>query len=416
MMSLKMYELKKAFTSPVVLGLMVLFVGFNFFVIYNHAYIKEELSIVNQLVNKFGYEIDDPMMDDFEADYQSQLKEMNEITNQKVSKTYESASAFYDAFPYEKKDLFSRKELDFIAGIMVMEKYYNSAGGIDSYYERVDVMAVAESEIRMYGISGQAAETVREQFRTLSARLDQLIKNGEHKTLFINSTHTILFKNLFKTVIFEVMILVVLITGYLLAFEFENNTQLMVYSSKRGRKLDIDKLFASIFASLIVTTVILGITLAGYFIVFKYAEIWHVPISSYFNKEFKFPYISWWKMSFTTYLICSIILLYLCQIIFSVMTFIVTNFIRNSYIVFLLFGVLFGVGVLLPGYIPMNTDLIFLAHMTPFSIILNPHLWFMGWSAFTSKYYELYTIILWVVILSVLCGFTIRKFKKQNIN
>lgn len=61
------------------------------------------------------------------------------------------------------------------------------------------------------------------------------------------------------------MILAIPITSQIVNLEFENKTQLLAYSSKRGRKLILDKLLASIVMCLGVTTVLIGATLAVYF-------------------------------------------------------------------------------------------------------------------------------------------------------
>ena len=125
-------------------------------------------------------------------------------------------------------------------------------------------------------------------------------------------------------------------------YEFENKTPLVIYSTKRGRSIILDKLLVSIGSGIVATTFIVGITLTGYFSIFSYKGLWHVPISNYFNWETNFPFISWWNMSFAQYLISSIILVYICGILFTVITFILSIFIKNSYISFFTFGILFG--------------------------------------------------------------------------
>lgn len=129
----------------------------------------------------------------------------------------------------------------------------------------------------MYNLSGSAADTVRNQYEKLSERFDGLKENGEHRNLFFIGKayrmHTLLFKTLFRAFIIEIMVLAVLITGHLLAYEYESKTQLLTYSTKRGRKLDFDKFCISVIATILATTIIIGISLVIYFSLYDY---WNV--------------------------------------------------------------------------------------------------------------------------------------------
>ncbi|BBI31261.1 hypothetical protein [Cohnella abietis] len=420
------YELKKAFTSPVILTLIAVFLAFNLSLIYSHIYVKDDLKILNKLVDRFGYVIDADMENDFQKYYSTQLGEMNELTERKSGTAYTYAGDFfeydnYKRYVHQQPELYSPAELDFIHELRVIEMYYFKIQEIDNTYNKLDLMLIAEDEIGKYGLSGQAAETVRKNYAKLTERLDTLIQNGEHKNLFYSGPHyqmhTLLFKTLLRALLFQIMILVVLITGYISKYEFEHRTHLLAYSTKRGRKLAVDKLLVSIVASGIVTTILVGLTFAAYFIIYDYSRLWHVPISSFFNAEYKLPYISWWNMSFLTFLLCSVALVYACQLLFSAVTFVLSTFIRNSYYIFAGFAILFGLILLLPSVVPFDSNAVLLSVYTPFNLVLNPQNRFMEGGAFgTSKYYEIITIAAWSLLLLTLCWLSIKRFMKQNIN
>ena len=121
-------------------------------------------------------------------------------------------------------------------------------------------------------------------------------------------------------------------------------------------------------------------------------------------------------MSFAQYLISSIILVYICGILFTVITFILSIFIKNSYISFFTFGILFGLILLVPNMMPSSNNLIFLSVFTPFSLILNPQNWFMGKDSFSIfKYYEIITIGAWSLLLFITGKLSAKKFKKEDI-
>lgn len=93
-MNIKINELKKVLNSPIITWLLVLFIVFNAFVIYQNSYFKDELKVLNKLVDRFGYKIDDEMLGKFKEYYDEQLYRLNEITNKKLSKTLKTCRNF----------------------------------------------------------------------------------------------------------------------------------------------------------------------------------------------------------------------------------------------------------------------------------------------------------------------------------
>lgn len=229
--------------------------------------------------------------------------------------------------------------------------------------------------------------------------------------------HSFLFKNIFTAIIYEIMILIVLATSFILNYEFESKTALVVYSTKRGRHLTKDKLIVSLGFTISATTIIISITLLTYFITFDYSGLWGVSVNSFFGQEYSMPYMSWWSMSILKYLVLVILVVYLIEIIFCGITFILSVFIKNTYIVFGTFAIILGIGILLPEVIPTNLDIIIYSVYTPFTLILNPSWWFMfrGGLLQPSKYYEIITLIIWSVIVLVIGALCVKRVKRENI-
>lgn len=423
-MKIKIYEFKKAIISPIILGLLAVFMVLNIFIISNNGYFRDELKALNKIVDKFGYKINDKMINEFDNYYNDQLNKMNEITSKKTSKTYESVLELFNDNEYSpqgyKGGIYNEEEKKFISELNTVEVYYQYLKSIDERYSTIDTASIAESVINSARLSGKAADTLRKEYKKLGNRFEKLKENGEHKNLFflgkIYKMHSFLFKTLFKVIIFEVMILVVLITASLVNYEFENGTHNLAYSSKRGRKIIVDKLFVSIISSIIITTIIMGLTLLAYFILFDYSGLWNVPISTAFNWEENLPYISWWNMSFAQYLFSAIGVVYICELLFAGITFVISKIIKNSYIVFFIFVIIFGGSILIPGFMPTSSNAIFITGFTPFCLILNPFLWFMGnGSSTVFKYYEIITVGVWSILLIILCTLCIKRFKRESI-
>jgi hypothetical protein len=126
--------------------------------------------------------------------------------------------------------------------------------------------------------------------------------------------------------------------------------------------------------------------------------------------------MSWWNMSFVQYLFASIGLVYASMWLFTGVTFIIARYIKNTYIVFFAFAIIFGLFLLVPGMLSRDSNIVFIGSFTPFILITNPFMWFMESGAFTTfKYYELATVGIWSVLLLVLSILSIKRFKRQDI-
>ncbi|WLD94673.1 hypothetical protein [Alkalihalobacillus sp. AL-G] len=413
------HELSKIARTLILPALIGFFIVLNIFIVMSHSDIKEDLAVLSNLVDTYGYEVDDGMLTEFGADYKQKVAWVNQVAPDK-GEPYQHPSELLSDDEFRFDNILSESEFQKLLKYGLIEGYYRTAQNIDETYQDINLEGTAKSLIRMYGFKGEAADSIRDQFEQLDVRLDQLIENGEHKNLFfmgkLYQMHSLLFKDLGRALIFELIILVVLITASITNYEFENRTHLVSYTSKRGRKLVQNKLAAAAIANLGVIAILIGTTLAAYFFTYDYTGLWQVPISSYFNAEMPLPYISWWNFSFLEYLGLFVLCITLCQLLFMGISFILSVFIKNTYLVFFAFAILLGIGVLIPGFVPLDTNMVFAMYFNPFALIMNPHGWWMGNGAFTIySYYEMATISIWALILVVLCGLSMYFFNRQQL-
>lgn len=417
-MRILMYEIRKAILSPVILALLVLFVSFNFFLIYENRYIKDDLRKVNQLANTYGTEINDEMLKNMQSDYEGKMVKVNEITNKTLGKTYQNMTDIYRDKSFYFPEKFSEKEMRFFSDTGLLEFYYFFSLNIDESFLSRDPIESAEIEIREYRISGAAAELIRSQYNKLTDRYNEVHENKEYKHLFpaqsVFNTHLLLFKTLFKAMLLESLILTVLVTAYVINYEFDRGTYLLAYSSKRGRKLWLDKLWAALITNVSMLTIVLATGLAAYFSMFSYQEFWYVPISSYFNagKEW---FLSWWNLSFIEYLAAVIFLAYLLMMLFTLMTVVIARWIRNSYLVFFTFLCLFGIIFVNQALMSKNSILFLFGYFTPVNLILNSFIWFMQRASTFTAYFEMITVVAWFVILLLSVMYCSRSFQKCDL-
>lgn len=423
-MDIKLEEIKKIISSPIVVALTMIFILFNVFVIYEKSYMKKDLLIINNIIEEFGYEIDDSMLNSMNIKYKKDLDKFNEMTIDKFEKTYDTVADFIDSneyfLNYYDESKFTAEEFKLIDEVNLLEIYYKSSKDLVNSYENIDIMGNASSSIKKYGLSKGAAEIVYKNYEKLSDKFDEIVENNEHKNLFFlgkfYETHTLLFRNIFSKMIYEIMILVVLITAYLINYEFDNKTSLLVYSSKRGRNNNKDKLAICIFSAIIISLIIIGITLFVYFTTFDYSEVYKVPISSVFNLEYDFPYISWFNASFIVQTTLCIMLTVMISVILSCIAYIISMLVKNSYIVFFIFFIVFGVFMLIPSLISKDSSLFIYSHYNIFNLILNPHVWFIGFGQLAmSKYYELIIITICGILSGLGCILVFKKFKGEDL-
>ncbi len=418
MMRVLLYEIRKALLSPIIIALIVIFTGFNFFLIYENAYIKDDLRNVNQIASIYGTEIDKEMLERMRNDYEARMKKVNEQTKTVLAKSYQNMNEFYSDHSFYLPEKFSEKEIQFFNETALLEFYYFSSQTIDEDFLAYDPIKIAEKEMWMYGIDGKAAEFIRSHYSKFTERYEEVLKNKEYKHLFpsqrVFETHLLLFKKMFKAMLIESLILTVLVTAYVMNYEFDRGTFLLAYSSKRGRKLWLDKLWAALITNIFVLTIILVISLVTYFTVFSYREFWHVPISSLFNagKEW---FMSWWNLSFAQYLAAVVLLAYILVILFTLMTVIFARWIRNSYLVFFTFLCMFGVIFVNQALFPNSNILFLFGYFTPVNLILNSFVWFMQRAVTFTAYFEIVTVAVWFVLLLLCVMYCARSFRKSDL-
>ncbi|EJT6663971.1 hypothetical protein N2W48_001123 [Clostridium perfringens] len=403
-MSIKKGEWEKLFRNPVLIVLAGIFLIYNFILIKDNSYIKEGLEETNKLISQVGYKVDENMLKKLENMYDEKMKDLNELTERKLHKTFESMDEFlankdFHNWTYEEK-VFSKEDMDLINQLLDSEK-------------------MAESNINKYGFKGEAANLVRKNYEDLGKRLQELKSNGEHKNLFFFGesyrTQNLLYKKVIGACLIEIMILVVLGVCFLINYERENKTLGLVSATKRGRNLIKDKAIVGLMYSILVAIIILGITLIVYFSVFDYSKIWNVPISSALNWEVG-PHISWYNLTVLQNLLLSIGVVLIISLISGGISLSLCLFLKSSYKAFFAFFILFGGLFMLPGLFSMSSKLVIWSYFNIFVLTLNPQKWFAEAGALlTSKYYIEGTLISNGIIVTIISLILIKRFKNVDI-
>lgn len=422
-MNIKKFELRKVIFSPIFIVLIIVFLIYNTLIIFNKSYIKDDINVLNEIVNTVGYKINDEMIINFEEYYNNKMSDINDILNKKGYESCKTLGEFLDTHEIigSNNYTFTVSEIKYINKVALIENYFFLSKNLESSYSKLNIGTMTQEELEKNPYNKKMTNKLMRNYDKMAIRFNELKSNNEHKNLFfygkVYKMHSFLFKSILKTIIFEIIILGVLFTSYIMNFEFENKTAPIVYTTKKGRNLIWDKLLISLILTLLISTILIGITLLIYFIVFDYSTLWNTSVSSFFSQEYNLPYIAWWNISFKTYLIVVISLIYVLEILFSTIAFVLSSFIKNNYIVFGIFFLLVGIGILLPSLVPSKLSIIMDSVYTPFTLLINPSWWFMMKYGLNShKYYEIITVLIWsiaLIFISILC---IKKFKKESIN
>ncbi|WP_342511615.1 hypothetical protein MKY34_14050 [Sporosarcina sp. FSL K6-1522] len=410
------HECKKALTSPILIGLLLLFTAFNIFIIVGGSHFKDELKVANQLVEKYGRYITDGSLQQFEKDLQADLAQLEELTGQQSNSVYD----FIEQLPYEERELYSRDDWQFIEQLQLKEMYFGMANDIDKNYADIDLKQVAASDIARYGLSGNAEKILLREYDKFSQRFEEMKHNGEHKEWFFAGKayfmHSFLFKTVFLHIAIEALILIILSTALITNYEFENRTHLVTYGTTRGRRLMKDKLGASVMTAALLTTFLLVVTLSTYFTIFDYTHLWGSAISSAFNWEYNFPNVAWWDLSVGLFIVGVIVIVYIAMLLFSGLTFTLTIFVKNSYIAAISMATFFILAWLIPSFMPTSSSLLFITSYNLSVLVMNIPTSFMGSSGLVMfKNFEWMTIVYWTMITIVCCVFSLKWFNKEDI-
>ncbi|MEK4700182.1 hypothetical protein MKX47_11340 [Solibacillus sp. FSL R7-0668] len=407
-MSITWLEMKKALLSPVMMILLLLMLGFNLFSIMSNAQHKEELKIVTDIIAAYGPTFDDEVLATMEGDIQKQVQQLGATDTVSFldNMTYEQ---------YEQADASEQKQIDEIS---LKFTYLQVAKGLEGRYETIDLSGEIDALLKRYSMPSWLEEKMVAQFNQWESRFDEIVATNEYKQWFFLSDyrmHSELFRSHMKTLAIEGVLLVVLLTAFITNYEFEQRTQLVIYPTKKGRKLLLNKGFASLLGSLLVIAVLFGVTLATYFTVYDYSAVWQASISSGFNWEYKLPYIPWWDVSVGQYFMLALAVLLAILLIVGMLTFTIAVFVKNSYYTWIIVVLMLMVIFIVPAYFS-NAVILWLTTFNISSLMMNPHLYFDGGITFIeTKYHEVWTLLISFAIVSVGVYGAIRYFNRKDV-
>lgn len=401
-------ELKKALLSPIILILLLMMIGFNLFQLWDNSYAKQELKIVNEIIETYGESFNDAVFQQMEQDIDDVVKNLGGANTQ----------SFFDNMTLQKYEEASLEKQQQIDHAQLLYTYLQTAKALETRYKTIDIQTLKQDFIKEQQMPPWLERIMDDEFNAWDTRFSEIIDTNEYKHWsFLNTyrMHHKLFVTQMKTLALEGVLLIALLTAFITNYEFDNKTQLVVYSTKKGRKLTLYKGMASLIGSLLIIVLLFGSTLTAYFVVYDYSAIWHIPVSSVFNWEGILPYITWWKISLWKYFVFAISILSSVLLIVCALTFIIGIFLKNIYFTWCVCILLLVSMFVVPFYFT-NSTAQWLMHFNITLLLLNPDKYFDGSTTYMMmQYHELYTFMLWGSISILGSLLAIRYFNWKDV-
>ena len=368
-------ELKKMFRGKLILGLILLSVMINTYLLLMYKDKTDMLGMLDQFCMENGSVVSDESMEIF--------------------------AEIWD----EKK-----------AADITWEEFENNIKIAAGYYNSIKSRDMADIYCGLKRLSGEAAEYVRSEFQ----KLDEAIsKASEQELTFFLPFRMYAFDFISAYFLFtmnlEGIVVAVIVTLYCVDMERSNHTVSTVYSTRKGKKIIKDKLFASVISSLACFCIIAGATLLLAGCIFPLKTILNTYVSNPFVNLRGVPCMTKETMTLGNYIFLSLGISCILTIIYSMGSFCLGLRAKNGYYAFGFLVVLLGIMKVISTAAPTFTCMYFWTRYNPLDLALKAGTWFLyGANQFSPSGYEGATAVLWLAVCAVGCICGLRSMERRR--
>lgn len=373
-------EMKKIFSLRMVGLLMIgsvifyqMFMSFEIEKFPNGRPNLDDYNIIVQMIEDYGYEMDETELSHFKNVYKEKISEADEFLSNNKD--------FNEVGVYSYEDYLN-----------IGEKSFSEEGNHEFQDIRWDYLRRAEGtifwELQQFPNLIEFYENRDEYYRVdldgkkYEQRINEIIEKNENESIFTN----IVFDN-YNNLISHLGLCIVIGITFMLTPLFlrdkKDKVDYLQYSSKHGRKLFKSKLVAGLTSALIITTIELII----FFIIYRgnnTAMFFGSNINSVFN------YVFWFSLTFIQYIIITVVAIYIISIITAFMAMFVSSKV-NSYIA--------GIGVQVPT--------LFVIGGLTIGILLN--------KLFLMYFPKYLALFIYLALITIAVTITVVAIKKERI-
>lgn len=305
----------------------------------------------------------------------------------------------------------------------MLEQLKGDTAQVIDPFDAYDITEVGERYVAAVEIPDRFAQMMRDKYADMQEVVEQKGAEDEALSLYFASATNNMHENLFDTVVgwllIEGMIISVLLALLSAGFEKGNNTEGIVFASKKGRKIFANKLNATLTAGLGAYLLLAGITLLIYFQVHDYSGIWQSNVSNFFNyRQDLFtgsrPFVTWQSYDIPSYLFSKIAMSMGLMTCFILMAFAIEMTIRNSYISFFVLLIVNASLIALPMMVS-GAGIRFFVVLSPVWLWLKHGIWFTdGDIDIVWKNFESLGVGGSFVILAFIMSMTMYYFRRRD--
>ena len=358
------YEIKRLMRMPILWGLLVVFIGFDLFMVYT------ELGYRDIPEDTFG-------IYDLILSRSSNLDTENQTSISQDKNEYEK---MYD---------------DYIRDCICI-------------YDRLDMHGVKEMKENMLNFhpTGAYKTFIDRNYDKLNLRVAEIIESGDYRADFypgdIFKVHKRLY-TLLKIIAIEAIIITCLSILYIMDIDRLCDTRSLVFSSKLGRSSIIIKFYAGLLFGTLQCAIIFSTGICAFVIFTPLSKLWGIPVSSAMVMEssglWEYPFITFVRLDIGTELLLAITSVIILNALLGLISGAVQLFTHNSYISMLLVSL--GFIALLAAPLAARSQTVFKT-----AVLLNPAVmwqycgrWFIEHNpALSFAWSEFWTIGIWSTI------------------
>lgn len=296
------------------------------------------------------------------------------------------------------------------------EEFENNIEGASRYYEFILSSDMADAYNSLMHLEGKAAEYVQTEFRKLDSGINEAAQQEltffppypMHTFDFI-STYLLYALNL------QGIVIAVIVTLYCVDMERSNHTISTVYSTRKGKKIIKNKLYASVAGSVICFLVIAAVTLMMAGCIFPVKTIMNTYVSNPMVNLKGAPCMTKEIMTIGTFILINLCISCFLTVIYSLGSFCLGLKAKNGYYAFGILIILLGIMKLISTVTPTSTCMFFWTQYNPLDMALKAGTWFLyGANTFSPSGYEGCTVVLWIVICTAGCIGRLRSMERRR--
>ena len=303
-----------------------------------------------------------------------------------------------------------------LAGIPTILQMLEGAGTMADVIGPSDL---ADVYISGMDLKGSAADGARDVFKQVGPIMEQNRENGVSRAFFVPCNEN--FFELFSGSLLPFMIIESIVCAVLLMINTANDpfsAKLtgLIYTCKRGRKIQTGKCMVGLLAGLIFTVALWTLTIGLAALVFPLGSLWHTPLGSMMVLDKFYPVIPWFSMSVITYIGVQLLIALGCVCLFSLAAYGLVIRLHQSFSSFMILGFVSALVYTITWCFPKTNSVYLALQYNPVDLARKAGHWLVNGASFMSpRFYEIGTFGLWAAVLTAAIIFVTRRFYREDL-